>query len=300
MLYKATALLDNHPVEEHNNILAKSAHILFHVDHGIHRRCKWKHDREALRQVIRTVNLSGRLTHRHLAAKLGLSLSTTYHLTRPRPLKRTEMQDRMIEEGLILRKHSNPLKPVLDEAQKYCRFLFCRYSAGPLLNIREPVWSGQYNRVFVDEKWFWISKDNARYLLLADEELPTRRVRHKKYMTKVMFLCAQARPRWDYHKHWDGKLGMWPVGRYDRARRSSVNRPAGTRVWVDETMDSTKYKEMMMDCVVPAILERWPIGDLNDPRYHNVIQQDGAGGHCSTTDPFLLNTLRELEKQGLV
>jgi hypothetical protein len=59
MLVKAAALLDNHPVEEHDMILAQSGHILFQVDHGIHRRCKWKHDREALRQAIKLVSLGG-------------------------------------------------------------------------------------------------------------------------------------------------------------------------------------------------------------------------------------------------
>ena len=55
-----------------------------------------------------------------------------------------------------------------------------------------------------------------------------------------------------------------------------------------------------MDLVVPAIIEKWPIGEWTDPRYKIVIQQDGAGGHCSATDPFLLHTLRGLEEEELV
>jgi hypothetical protein len=65
------------------------------------------------------------------------------------------------------------------------------------VNMRRPKFYGQYDKVHPDEKWFCMSKDGERYLLVDDEEAPTRWVRHKKYMTKVMFLCALARPRWD-------------------------------------------------------------------------------------------------------
>jgi hypothetical protein len=61
-----------------------------------------------------------------------------------------------------------------------------------------------------DEKWFWISKVDKKYLLVdGEEELPYRHVRHKNYMEKVMFFSAQARPQWDptTHSMWDGKLG---------------------------------------------------------------------------------------------
>ena len=90
----------------------------------------------------------------------------------------------------------------------------------PMLNMdlraRNPCFEGQYDRVHIDEKWFWLSKDGEKYLLVLGEERPVRRVRHKKYMTKVMFLCAQARPRYDPHteRWWDGKIGIWPVGKY--------------------------------------------------------------------------------------
>ena len=39
-----------------------------------------------------------------------------------------------------------------------------------------------------------------------------------------MFLCAQARPRWDNNANqmWDGKIGIWPIGEYVPAARTSV------------------------------------------------------------------------------
>ena len=71
-----------------------------------------------------------------------------------------------------------------------------------------------YDRIDIDEKWFYMTKDNENYILVdgeLEQSTPRRRVRHKGFITKVMFLCAQARPRWDYARHctWNGKIGIW-------------------------------------------------------------------------------------------
>jgi len=65
--------------------------------------------------------------------------------------------------------------------------------------------------VHVDEKWFYIIELMGKYYLLPEEEEPLRQAKSKRYILKVMFLCAIARPRWDTHKKqwWDGKIGMW-------------------------------------------------------------------------------------------
>jgi hypothetical protein len=54
-----------------------------------------------------------------------------------------------------------------------------------------------YNEVHVDQKWFFLVQDGGRYYLTADEAPPRtiRSVQHKSHITKVMFLCALARPR---------------------------------------------------------------------------------------------------------
>jgi hypothetical protein len=165
-----------------------------------------------------------------------------------------------------------------------------------------PRFDGQYDKVHIDEKWFNMSRDGEIYILTMDEELPVRRVRHKNYITKVMFLCAQARPRWDPGRRqwWDGKIGIWPIGRFDRAQRSSVHRPAGARVWVNEGVGHEKHKDMLLNCVIPAILEKWLAADLNDPRFQVKIQQDNAKGHCGPNDPDLLQALKELEDNGII
>ncbi|ETV69615.1 hypothetical protein H257_14754 [Aphanomyces astaci] len=52
-----------------------------------------------------------------------------------------------------------------------------------------------------------------RYYVYDDEEVGARSVKSKHFITKVMFLAAVARPRYDHHakKIWDGKVGVWPL-----------------------------------------------------------------------------------------
>ena len=66
--------------------------------------------------------------------------------------------------------------------------------------------------IHIDEKWFYLTKDGQRFIIAADEEEPYRHVQHKSFLTKIMFLCVVARPRYDTNKNawFDGKIGIWP------------------------------------------------------------------------------------------
>ena len=97
-----------------------------------------------------------------------------------------------------------------------------------------------------------------------------------------MFLCAQARPRrlpngtW-----WDGKIGVWSFGTYTVAQRSSVNRAAGADEFTKQSIDCDKYREMLINDVVPAIQSRFPTSE--QARCSTIyIQQDGAPSHIPT------------------
>ena len=50
----------------------------------------------------------------------------------------------------------------------------------------------------------------------------------KGYITKVIFLCSQARPRMVEGVMWDGKVEIWLIGKMAITQMTSVNRPAGT------------------------------------------------------------------------
>ncbi|KAF0704028.1 hypothetical protein AaE_015142 [Aphanomyces astaci] len=138
--------------------------------------------------------------------------------------------------------------------------------------------------VHVDEKWFYLTKVKRKYYVYDDEEVAARTVKSKSFITKVMFLAAVARPRYDYHakKMWDGKVGVWPFVQVAPALRSSKNRPKGTPVTVPVTVDSKVYFDAVVNKVVPAILAKFPGGR---DRGNVSIQQDNASPHkCVTTE----------------
>ena len=143
------------------------------------------------------------------------------------------------------------------------------------------------------KKLFAKTKDGRTYLLTPGEELPYRAVHHKSYITKVMFLCAQARPCMVNGVYWDGKIGIWPIGSMKPAKRSSKNRPAGTMEWHSESVDRKKYRELLITKVLPAIVEKFPSSYLRRPGMRVLLQQDGASAHIATDNKEWLQAVEE-------
>jgi hypothetical protein len=204
------------------------------------------------------------------------------------------------------------LKPHLTEENKVARVAYALdeidvatlVGGGGVVQFKD-----MYDRVDVDEKWFYQTEDGKRYILIGSEDEPNdeeaaphRTVRHKNHITKVMFLCAQARPRWGGHRnqYWDGKIGLWPIGEWVEARRTSINRPAGTLVWKDETITKVKYRQLLLQKVFPAIIEKWPARDWNKETCIIRVQQDGAKSHLDPDDQQLQEGLQELGIQNKV
>ncbi|KAF0768545.1 hypothetical protein AaE_002772 [Aphanomyces astaci] len=101
-----------------------------------------------------------------------------------------------------------------------------------------------------------------------------------------MFLAAVARPRYDHTRKtfFDGKIGVWPFVEVVAAKRTSRNRPKGAPVTMPQNVNSDVYKSFVLDKVVPAICERFPVGDL---RRGVRIQQDNASPHRHVTTALL-------------
>ena len=66
---------------------------------------------------------------------------------------------------------------------------------------------------------------------------------------------------------------------HQRSDGASANRDAGVLVWRDETITRDKYRELLLEKVVPAIAEKWPRHEWESPRTIIRIQQDGAKSH---------------------
>jgi hypothetical protein len=230
---------------------------------------KFKIDHEEIKAAVLTIPQSERPTLRHVASRLDFPLTTLYYLLKGRKPPVYAQGENICKRSTI------KLKPTLKDENQVHRFMFAVDKIKAMGRV--PTFDGQYNKVHIDEKWFFLSKAGKKYILVDGEEAPEHTMRHKKYyMAKVMFLCAIARPRWDPHKScmWDGKLGMWPIGDYGKAIRASIHRPAGTRVWHSENMGFLGFRMMIIDDLIPVIQALWPVGEWTDPNFKIIFQQD--------------------------
>ena len=118
--------------------------------------------------------------------------------------------------------------------------------------------------------------------------MPTRKLqggtaRHKKHFDKVMFLSAQARPRYDPHrKHcWDGKIAMIPIGDYVEAKRNSQNFKKGDPKWENA---KCRHRALPADdgLCCPWNCQGLATRQWSDPNFTVIIKQDGAPAHKST------------------
>jgi len=231
---------DHGTANDENNVFLDST---FESRIGDRRRGKHKHDREALKAAIKALPSNQCRKCRHLSAKVNVPISTLHE---------------MLKSQKFLKRHSSTLKPKLTTSNKHLRMMHCLDHINPVtINSRTQPMKHQdlFDEVHVDEKLFYVSRDGESYITCFDEEPPEREVGHKSHITKVMFLCAQARPRLLHNGvWWDGKIGIWPVGCCRAAQRASVNRPAGTLLFKNETIDMDKCRSMLINDVVPAML----------------------------------------------
>ncbi|XP_057418200.1 uncharacterized protein LOC130712381 [Lotus japonicus] len=158
---------------------------------------------------IRNIPLRQRTTLASLSHALKVSKTTLY---------------RNFKEGAI-RKHSNPVKPSLKEENKSARLKFCISMLDNTTIPHDPTFVGMHNIVHIDEKWFYMIKKTENYYLLQDEEDLIRSCKSKNFITKIMFLVAQARPRFDAQGNeiFSGKIGVFPFVTKEHAKRTSAN-----------------------------------------------------------------------------
>lgn len=224
---------------------------------------KRKWDWSALRKEARKVPFSSRRNLRAIGVSVNVPVSALH---------------RMHKEGSF-KKHSSSVKPCLSEENKASRFDHALSEIHPVGVGDRCKHKDMMDRVDVDEKWLNQTKINEKCMLVAagdsdsgeeepeDEEGPDRKAKHKAKgcIDKVMFICAQARPRWDpdANSMWDGKLGLWPVGHCAPAERRSVSRlPRGTIIWKNETVDKKKCRSLSLEKAFPAVKAKWAKGSM--------------------------------------
>ena len=136
----------------------------------------------------------------------------------------------------------------------------------------------------------YLTKDGQCFIIAADEEEPYRHVQHKLFLTKIMFLCAVASPRYDTNKNtwFDGKIAIWPM-KWEPAKRSSKKHAKRMPVWKNQCITRDVYREYLIQKFLPAIKERWP---RNNRRIW--LQQDGARSHILEDDEEFKEAVQEI------
>ena len=188
--------------------------------------------------------------------------------------------------------HSNSLKPILTEENKLARLLMANHFRDPQDPSKD---QDMRDCIHLDEKWFFLTREKEHYFLVSDEKNPKHCVKHKSHITKVRFLCAVARLRFNTSANswWDGKLGIWPIGDWEPAKQGSKNRPKGTLVGKNKMVTKDIYKDLLINKLIPAILDKWPRRDRMSRTIY--IQQDGVKNHVLEDDKEFNNTLTEQE-----
>ncbi|KAF0702476.1 hypothetical protein AaE_015898 [Aphanomyces astaci] len=223
------------------------------------------YSKQLVQQLVEEVHVDQRSTLRDVAAGSGLTMGTL---------------SRHLKNGTFERR-STRIKPLLsDLALAYTVRLADAGEAGPL----EVEFDNLWDVVHLDEKWFNADKDRRKVYLVPGEKPPRRAWKSKRFVPKVMFLAAVARPRYDEvgGVFFNGKIGMWPFVRFVPAIRNSRNRPAGTMVTSLVNVDGVVYRDYVLNKVIPAIKASFPSANKRV-----VLQHDNATPHGAITDSEL-------------
>jgi hypothetical protein len=225
--------------------------------------------------MVKDIPLRQRKNIRSLAFAMNVSKSTLH---------------RRIKEGKLYR-HSSALKPFLTEANKKSRLQYALSMIEPTsLNTELPTFKGSFDRVHIDEKWFYLTEESGGFYLVPDEEEPQRTAKSKRFLLKVMFLAAVARPRFDYLRNsfFNGKIGIYPLVFQEPAKRSSKNRPVGTMETKPiPAITKEVTKRILIEKVFPDIRSVWPQSSEPGP-IEVFVQQDNAKPHPSPSDPIII------------
>ncbi|XP_021856161.1 uncharacterized protein [Spinacia oleracea] len=190
---------------------------------------------------------------------------------------------RMIKRGNV-RPHTNPLHPGLQDPNMVQRVKW-------VINLLEgdnPQTKRQYQPMFdfvhIDEKWFYLSKKAQRMYLGRDERGKYKSGKSSKFIPKVMFTAAIARPRFNSQNEctFDGKLMIFPFTYQEAAKRNSKNSDKGTMVTkVVEPVRKKETSDMLINHIVPTMMRKWPPSE--GPKTIS-IQQDNARTHITQSD----------------
>ena len=142
----------------------------------------------------------------------------------------------------------------------------------------ESMISTFFDEIHVDEKWFNMTEDGVCCLCALDEEPPHRTCQSKRFIKKIMFLCAMAKPQQFPNGTWpDGKIGTWTIGYQSQFQRTTKNHRKDDPKWETKIVDQDEYQWMLIYHLLLAIVERFPMDYLTKKGVK--VQQDSQSTH---------------------
>ena len=222
-----------------------------------------KYSHAEFRQGLKEIPQCHRKTYRATAKAMGVALSTV---------------QQMLLHRDVCHIHMSSLKPTLTEENKMSRM---ELALSFVDKNNTSKFENMEDLIHINEKWFYLMKDGQHSIIAADKEEPYMHVQHKSFLTKIMFLCAVARPRYNMRENawFDGKIGIWPIGKWEPAKRSSKKCAKGTPVRKNQCITQDVYHEYLIQKILPAVKEKWPTSNRRIQ-----LQQDGAKSHILEDD----------------
>ena len=214
-------------------------------------------------QGLKEIPRRRRKTYLSTAKAMGVALSTV---------------QQMLLHRDVCRIHMSSLKPTLTEENKMSRI---ELALSFVDKNNTSKFENMEDLIHIDEKWFYLTKNGQPY----------RHVQHKSFLTKIMFLCAVARPRYDTRRNawFDRKIGIWPIGKWQPVKQSSKKRAKGMPVWKNQCITRDVYREYLIEKFLPAVKEKWP---TRNARIR--LQQDGAKSHILEDDVEFREAVEEI------
>ncbi|KAL6554744.1 hypothetical protein OROHE_007483 [Orobanche hederae] len=196
---------------------------------SIHRQTVWS----LISNCSKYIECSKRGTQESLAFALKVSIGTF---------------SRWIRSGQI-RGHNSAIKPDLTMANKLLRMRFSFEQMELDMILNKLRFKDMHNTIHIDEKWFYITRGRRRFYLAPDEEEPHKSCKNKKFICKIMFMCAVGRPLFGPtgEIQFDGKIGIFPFTMKEAAKKRSKNRLAG--ILITKPIESIN-KMVIKDCLI--------------------------------------------------
>jgi hypothetical protein len=202
-----------------------------------------KYDREELIALIKALPVTERQCIRDIAFRIGCGPKLVFVLCKSGALRRTV----------------SSIRPHLKDRHKQARLQYSLSNAWWCPFASQWYFRNFHDVIFMDEKWFYITRVRNVYYLTPDEPLVERSCTHKSHIGKIMFLCLVSRP-WlrggdnDYR----GLIGCIPVIHWKVAKNNSCNRPAGTRYPVHRKLTKASYLDLFIKKCLPRINKYTP------------------------------------------